>query len=176
MHEAVVAYVQWLIGSKLNLTEIQFLWSLCLRNLVLWSFHNWKISFHLLKSNHNEIRFFTLPWRWVLQFIEKMNVEENDWKPYDHTQFWMLIQNILFFPPKQQKNMLEIWLSYSDTRSYIIVLGIFMSSQRFPLDVLYHLVELQKCYQFTSKLCRLLTVSKCKKLVLVKGKLSSIHT
>ena len=91
------------VGSKLNLTEIQFLWSPCLRNLVLWSFHNWKINFHLFESNHNEIRFLTLPWRWVRQLIEKMNVEENDWKPYDHTQFWMLIQNIMFFSSKQQK-------------------------------------------------------------------------
>ena len=39
----------------------------------------------------------------VRQLIEKMNVEENDWKPYDHTQFSMLIQNIIFFRQNNNK-------------------------------------------------------------------------
>ena len=70
----------------------------------LWNDHKTRFRKQGDHKNWIYVRFnFDATLKGVREFIEKMNVEENDWKPYDHTQFWMLIQNIMFFRQSNKK-------------------------------------------------------------------------
>ena len=165
------------LGQKLNLIEIRFLWFSRFLALDIWSFHKWKISFNLLKQNSSEIQILThsegeYGWIYRKKWRSRKTMENH----INILSFERWFRISCFSVKTSNERCSRFGYHGFIWDPYISVPRIFMTSQRFFLDVFIPTCRSSKALSIHIKTILVIDSIEVQNLTLINGKLSYIHT